>query len=234
MFERGWLPVPPKEYALVFSAVFLGLSAGLWEGWFRYIAYRWWAKQARSWHNGIVLGAGHGGMEAILLGALSLYTFIQITYLSGKDLTAFFPADQVQLARQQLASYWDLAWYMPLYAPLERLFAIFLHIAASILVLQAFTRRSLVWVWLGVGWHALVDGVAVYLMGIWRSFSWQVPAVETVLGLAAIISLAIIFLLKQPEPVNQIDLPPLATIDIHSLPVVEVTPENLEKSRFSG
>ena len=235
MFERGWLPRPPDQFALVFSAIFLGLSAGMWEGWFRYIAYRWWAKTARSWRRGVLLGAGHGGIEAVILGGLSLYTFARIAFFYGKDLAAFFPADQVLLAEQQISSYWNMPWHLPLIAPLERVSTIAMHIAASVLVLQAFTRGSKAWVWLGVGWHALVDGVgAVYLPAIWQGQPWVIYAVEAVLGLAALISLGIIFLLKQPEPTPEAAQQPLSfPTPLNPLPSVEETPENLDKTRYA-
>jgi acetoacetyl-CoA synthetase len=42
-------------------------------------------------------------------------------------------------------------------AAFERLWTLPIQVAFSILVLQVFTRRSLVWLWLAIGGHALVD-----------------------------------------------------------------------------
>lgn len=235
-FERGWLPIPPPGWRLAFSAVFLGLSAGMWEGWFRYIAYRWWSKSTRSWQGGIVLGAGHGGIEAILLGGLSLYTFANIIFLHGKDLTTIFPAEQLSLAQMQIAAYWDLAWFMPFLAPIERIFTLALHIACSVLVLQAFTRGRIRWVWLAVLWHAFVDGFcAVFLASIWSGKPWMMYAIEGALGVCALISLGIIFFLRQPEITpDEAPLPPLQAINLSSLPAVDETPELLDKTRYTG
>jgi uncharacterized membrane protein YhfC len=57
-------------YNLLIIAGFLGLSAGFFEESARYVVYRWWARDARTWSQGLMLGAGHGGIESILLGFL--------------------------------------------------------------------------------------------------------------------------------------------------------------------
>jgi uncharacterized membrane protein YhfC len=235
-FDRGWLPLPPPAWRLVFSAVFLGLSAGMWEGWFRYIAFRWWSKTTRSWQGGIVLGAGHGGIEAIILGALSLYTFANIIFLHGKDLATIFPAEQLSLVQQQISAYWGVSWFLPFLAPLERIFTLVMHIACSVLVLQAFTRGKIWWVWLAVFWHAFVDGFCVvYLPSIWSGYPWMMYAIEGAIGVCALISLGIIIILRQPEPHTQEPpLPPLQPIDLSSLSMSEETSERLDKTRFSG
>jgi uncharacterized membrane protein YhfC len=71
---------------LVLTALALGLSAGLFEEFARYGMYRWWAKEARSWGRGLLAGAGHGGVEAIILGVLVLYGFMQLLALRNVDL----------------------------------------------------------------------------------------------------------------------------------------------------
>lgn len=235
MFERGWLPTPPAEWALVFSAVFLGLSAGLWEEWFRWIAYRWWVPNARTWKSGVILGAGHGGVEAILIGILSLVTFVNILVLRNQDLNLMVPADKLQIAKAQLEAYWSLPWYYPFLGPIERLFTIPFHITASVLVLQAFIRGKIRWVWLAIAWHAILDAVvAVYLPSIWRSYPWQPYAIEGIMGITALLNLLVVFLLKSDEPAPLITSPPSGgQVQLTSLPPPEVTQENLDNSKFT-
>lgn len=234
MFKRQWLPAPPKEWALIFNAVFLGLSAGMWESWFRWIAYRWWAKKARSWQSGILLGAGHGGAEAILLGLLSLYTLLNIWVLTGQNLFEIYPAEQAALAQRQLTEYWSQPWYLPLLGTAERVFTIIFHIAASLLVLQAFLRNQILWVWLTVLWHALMDGFfAVYLSGAWQDYPWRYLAIEGLLGILAGINLIIIFSLKQPEPPGPgLPTPPSAPIKPKELSPVKEPSEDLDRTRY--
>src|SRR5512143_2957312 len=111
LFDKGLLAKPSASWQVIFSAVFLGLSCGLFEEWSRYAAYRWWAKEARSWRRGVMMGAGHGGMEAIILGLLVLLTFMNMVAVLDMDLTRRVPVEQLDLARQQIEQYWSLHWY---------------------------------------------------------------------------------------------------------------------------
>src|SRR5512135_992985 len=86
------LPVNTQKWL---QAIFLGLSAGLFEELFRYGMFRWWAKDARSWRKGVLTGAGHGGVEAIIFGALALYAFIRLAALRDVDLSKVLPASQL-------------------------------------------------------------------------------------------------------------------------------------------
>ena len=235
LFERGWLPNPPQEWSLVFSAAFLGLSAGVWEEWFRWIAYRWWVPKARTWQGGVLLGAGHGGIESILLGILSLVTVINILVLNQKDPALLVPADQMQIARSQLEAYWSLPWFYPLLGIIERLFTLPLHITASVLVLQAFTRQQIRWVWIAVLWHAAIDAImAVYLPSVWRGYSWAPYALEAILGLTALVNIAVLFLLKPKPTLKQpASQPSPSKILTNSITTPEVTLENLDNSRYS-
>ena len=220
----------PKTVQLIFNAVFGGLSAGLFEESFRYGMYRWWAKNARSWGKGLLAGAGHGGIEAILLGGLALYGFIQLFVLRNADasqLSQVVGADKVELAQAQITAYWSVPWNMSILGAVERFFAIPFQLALSLLVMHAFIRRRGWWIWSAVGLHALVDGVAVYLAGIGLS----VYAIEGVVGLFAILSVIIIFVLRQPEP--QLDFEPAAAQVPEFTPKpIEETPENLDKTRY--
>jgi len=222
----------PHTAQTVFNVVFLGLSAGLWEEGARYAMYRWWAKDARSWRKGLLTGAGHGGAEAILLGGLVLYAFIQMAAIRSMDLSTLVPANQLDLARQQVAAYWSATWYDSLLGVLERLFALPTQIALAVLVLQAFTRKQGGWVWLAVGYHALVDATAILLVGKVGPY-WT----EAIVGGFAIVSLVIIFVLRQPEPLSGAEVPdlgpafPIPALSFTPQPVEE-TEENIEKTRY--
>ncbi len=223
-------PLPPTV-GLLITALALGLSAGLFEELSRYAMYRWWAKDARSWRTGLLAGAGHGGIEAILLGILVLYAFIQIIVLQNIGPETVLPAEQLDLARQEIAQYWSLPWYDSLLGALERAFTIPFHISASLLVLQAFTRRQSRWLWLAVAWHTAVDALAVYGMS-----QWGVHVTEAIIGGCAILSILIIFALRQPEPEPApiISEPLPQPITSTELPPAEETPETLDSTRYQS
>ncbi len=231
LFNQGLLPVPPPTWRTPFNAVILGLSAGLFEEFARYATYRWWAKDARSWNNGLLLGAGHGGIEAMLTGVLILYAYIQMVALRGADLSALLPADQVAAAQAQIAAYWSAPWYQTLLGAVERAFALPVQVALSVLVLQVFIRHQSRWLWLAIAWHALVDAFSVYAVSV-----WGVYITEGALGLFALASLAFIFLLRQPHLETDANavLPPSPPPDeIPKIADLPETPENLEKTRYN-
>ena len=231
VFNRGILPTPPENYHLIFNAMVLGLSAGLWEELARYVTYRWWAKEARSWRKGLLLGAGHGGIEAILLGGYALFIFIRIVALQGADLSAVFPADQLDLAQAQINAYWSAPWYLTFLGSVERFFTLIAHLALSLLVLQAFTRSKAYWLWLAIFWHAFLDAIAVFSAGTW-GFVWS----ELILAGITILNVGLIYILRQPEPEepepDHSDEPLPDPDRIPNLPAIEVTPDNLENTRY--
>jgi uncharacterized membrane protein YhfC len=236
LFQVGTLPLPPAAWNLAFSAVFLGLSAGLWEELTNYAVFRWWAKDARSWRKGVLLGAGHGGMEAILLGFLVLYSFINLAAVRNADLTQIIPASQLAQAQREVSAYWSAPWLSSLLGAVERALTIPCQIAFSVLVLQAFTRGKFRWVWLAVLWHAVIDASAVYFSRIWAGYPWMPYAVEGLIGIAALISIAIIFALRQPEPqpIETEELAPLpAPIPLPGLTPIAETSDNLDNTRFN-
>jgi len=229
LFRIGFIPSPPESWQPIFNAVVLGLSAGIFEEIARYAGYRWWAKEARSWSKGLLYGAGHGGIEAILVGVLVMYTFLQMYTLRGLDLAAVVPADQLEGASAQVSAYWSSAWYDSFLSTLERLLTIPVQIGLSIIVLQVFTRRQAYWLLIAILWHALVDAVAVYAAG-----AWGVYVAEAFIALFAMISILVIFLLRQtePEPIPEPAINPPAPDRLFEPLSIEETQDNIEKSRY--
>jgi len=170
-------------------ALVSGLSAGVCEEGARYLVLRFWRREARSWEEGIAFGAGHGGVESVLTGLLVLTTFLQMLALRGADLGAMgLSGDLLEQAQAQVEAYWTISWYLPLLGALERVFALAIQIALTLLVLRSLTRRNPAWLAVAVLAHTLVDGVAVALARI----GWPATAIEGVvlafaLGAAGVI-----------------------------------------------
>jgi uncharacterized membrane protein YhfC len=233
LLDSGILPQLPEPYNLVFISLVFGLSAGIWEETARYVAYRWPARNARTWGQGLVLGSGHGGVESIILGFLVLFTFIQMIAIKGADLSQLVPADQLALAQAQVDLYWSLPWYDTLLGAVERLFTLCFHLSASVLVLQCFTRRQIRWLFIAIAWHALLDAVAVFSVSTWGPY-----LTEGLIGIAALVSIGIIFILKDknPETEDADDQPKPQVHDadwLAGLPETEIDPENLEETRYN-
>jgi uncharacterized membrane protein YhfC len=143
--------------------VILAVTAGLFEEGGRYLGYRFLIKKDFTWEKGLMYGAGHGGLESMLLvGGLALLGLINVIAISTTDFSQMgLPPEQlgqINAARQQIAA---MDWWTPLLGAYERFITIFFQIALSILVLQVFLRNSFKWLWLAIALHALVDLLAV-------------------------------------------------------------------------
>ncbi len=203
--RTGVLPSDLSSWGnLLVVATFLGLSAGVFEETARYLTYRYWAKDARSWSRGMMLGAGHGGIEAILLGGLAAVSVASLIFTVNSEIAMnAIPADQRELVTGALDEIVALPWYGLLLGAVERVFAIAAHLAMSVMVLQVFLRRSIRWLFAAIAYHALFNMAAV--IGINRVGPY---ATEALLGAMSLISLFIIFRLRTPDPVEPEPAPP--------------------------
>ena len=212
----------------LFIGLTLGLSAGVFEEVARYVAYRGWIKADREWSGALVFGAGHGGIEAIIFGGLTLYALIQAISLRNGDLSTLVPAEQIHIIESQLSAYWKAPWYVAILGAVERVFALSLHLCASVMVLQVFKRDNRLWLAAAIGWHALANASAYVVLIYWGVF-----ASEGIVGIFAVISILIILKLR---PQDTQDLPPSTTHPYRSLPQstsADISQEKIEDSRYA-
>lgn len=182
-----------QSWGVAVYAVILGLLAGLFEETARYILFKFILKKSRSWNEGIYIGLGHGGTEAIILGILAALAFVNMMVYRYVDLSTVpgIPSEQLELARQQVEAYWSTPPYLAILGFAERIFAMGLHVALSVMVLYGLASKKAVWFWLAVSWHALVDALAVYL-----GQNISMPVLEGLVGVCAVFSLLIVFWMR--------------------------------------
>lgn len=232
LFDRGFLPMPPDEYQLIFSAILVGLSAGFFEEITRYVGLRWWAKDARSWSKGLLFGAGWGGMEAIIFFVvIMLLNYIVLLALRPVDLSTILPPEQVLPLQQGLDLFWGVSWYDSLLGALERLLVLPIQIALTIMVLQVFLRGQSRWLWLAIAWHALLDAVCVMSVRQWGAY-----ATEGILAIFTLLSIGIIFLLRNEDlDEEEDDLMPTGDWEPEpvTLPPIEENEDTIEGTRYS-
>ena len=206
LFKAIWPSVQPQPWHIPFNAIVLGLTAGLCEETARYIGYRWLANKARSWRDALMLGAGHGGTEAIILGILAGLSFLSMAAARQMDLTAQgLTGERLAQAQQQLAAYWGAPWYMAVMGAVERLFALVIQIGLAVLVLQVFTRNDWRWLVVAIGYHLVVDGIAV----VGLQSHWPILMIEAIVAILAVTSLAIIVKLRpRDEPLVRLETQP--------------------------
>jgi len=222
---------------LILWGILLGLSAGVFEETARYLVLRFWRKEVRSWKQSVMFGAGHGGIEAIILGVFAFISLLQLIFyrrMGAESLGTLVEADQVDALYNVLHTYWSSTWYEHLWGSLERFSVISIHLSATVLVYNSLRRNNLLWYLAAVGWHAFVDFFAVY-----AGQSWGIPATEAIIFVFGILGWVMVFWLREshppPESASE-DTPPEAIQPAPQLRPVEqeksITKESLEESRY--
>lgn len=231
-----WLNLQPEPGSLdlAVAGFFLGLSAGVFEETARYIVLRRWLPWARTWEEGLMFGAGHGGIEAIIFGLLAMWGFLQVATfqnLNPEALSTVLGPEKAEVLQTYLMSLGGMPWYYNLLGALERVSALCVHLGATLLVLQAFTRKNIGWYFLAVLWHTAVDAFAVY--GVQ---TWNVYLVEGIVFLFGLCSLGIVFAIRRRTQIvdggaQEINLPILPAQTLLEEPQ-EITQEKLNESRY--
>ncbi|WP_292520865.1 YhfC family glutamic-type intramembrane protease [Methanoculleus sp.] len=171
--------------AVAALAVYLGLMAGLFEEIGRYLVYRYLFRRqdiALTRENGLLFGAGWGGVESMIVALIVLagmLSYIVITSDGGVLPLPDDPAVQAEVEAVRALTPLDI---LPGLA--ERMMTITLHIAWSLMVLAAVIYGKKVLLALAILWHAAVDAAAVYLVQM--QGIWVTEAVIFVFALAAL------------------------------------------------
>lgn len=173
--------------------VVLTLTSGLFEEGARYLILRWGAKGVRDGKEGLMYGAGHGGIEAILLVGGSAISNIVLLLTADAMLAQLsqLPPEQAAAATAQLDAVRALTWLPVALSLWERVMAIILHIGLSLLVLMGVVRRNFRLVLAAMLIHAAFNGVALLVL---RYF--DAVAVEIALTVAALLPLYLIWRLR--------------------------------------
>ncbi len=180
--------------------VVLALTSGLFEEGARYIILRWAAKGARDWKEGLMFGAGHGGIEAILLVGGAAITNIVLLTTGDSILAQTQQVDPAQAAAiaTQIEAVRTLTWLPIALGVWERVTAITLHIGLSLLVLLGVVRRDFRLVLGAMAAHAIFNAAALLTLRY-----TNVTTVEIVLTVVALLPLYLIWRLRPLLPTTQ-------------------------------
>lgn len=176
---------------LVLLGLFLGLTAGLFEEVGRYLAFRFLLKGRWQIKNGVAYGLGHGGFEAFVLVGLTYVNNLvySLAINAGRFDQTIGPALGPAAGTVKQALTQTPAYIFAL-AGVERIFALSIQVALSLVVLFALRRNNLVYLLYAIVLHALVDFPLVFIGQIPNGVLW---AELYVLVLAAV---AFIFILR--------------------------------------
>ena len=174
-------------------ALYGGMMAGIFEESGRFIAFKTVLRKNNGKDaNALMYGAGHGGFEAIVLLGLSMISNIAMAAMINSGSIGAVAGALPDDARAQLQPLIDQlvssSPYLYLAGIVERIFAIALHIALSVLVWFAAKNRKKIWLWpAAILLHAAVDGITVIVM----QFTSSTAVTEAAIGLMTVITVLI-------------------------------------------
>jgi uncharacterized membrane protein YhfC len=191
LFNNGILPIPTDKWVPIINGVIGGLLAGICEETARWVGFRLLNKKAERYGSAFALGAGHGGMESILLAVLGTGAtlFTVLFYNAGAQIAKGVSTNEIQYMLYQIDMFWTTPWYNGLLPGVERIIALSLQIVLSTMVWRAVVDRSFTWFLLAVLYHAVVDALAVYLSGI----GWGYWAIEGVLAVFLVLNVYMLY-----------------------------------------
>ena len=168
-----------ETFYILFGAM-AGLTAGIFEEGVRCIAFGVVIKP-QDYYKGIMYGIGHGGGGEAMV-------FIGFSTIANFIIYKFFPYIlPVNIVAQIQAT----VWWLPLVGAMERILAIAIQIAFSVLIMYAFLSKKYYIIAVTIIFHAVVDFAAFYInykFGMWYS--------ELSVFIFAIIGIVIIVLLR--------------------------------------
>ncbi|GAP11421.1 predicted membrane protein [Bellilinea caldifistulae] len=156
-----------------FLALFLSLTAGLFEETGRWIGFRYLLKNRLQFKNALAYGVGHGGFEAIFLVGLSYVNLILFSVMINNGTFDSVVAPQLGLAAEQIRTQLiSTSSYLYLVGGIERVFAIAVQLGLSVVVFYAVKNRQARYYWLAVLLHTLVNLPAVLLASAGVALLW--------------------------------------------------------------
>ncbi len=139
----GTLPI---DAAVLVTGLYLGLRTGILENGAVYLGTLYTKLKNMSFDDAVAVGIGFGGIEALLLGALSLLNVVAL--LLYPQLYMMLPAS----TQQQF----ELS-FIPI-PVIERLAVLFAHVFATVLAIYAVKLADLKWLLISVVYKTLIDG----------------------------------------------------------------------------
>ncbi|RLQ93119.1 YhfC family intramembrane metalloprotease [Falsibacillus albus] len=168
----------------VWFGLYGGFAAGIFEEMGRFILFIWLLKKFRSFKSGISFGIGWGGIEAILLTLMIVVPNIIFAFMInsgvlestiGKDM----PAETLETLKAGVLNH-GVSFY--LLACVERLSAVFMQLAFSLLVLLGVKKGKFAYVLYAIIIHAAVDFPLVFVQTGYFNNLWLVELYVAILG----------------------------------------------------
>jgi uncharacterized membrane protein YhfC len=157
--------LPPLAMLIILS-LYVGLRTGLFESGFTYLILKYTGLARMGFDDAIMLGIGFGGIEAIFFG---------VQWLLGIGPLISSPSNPLS--------------YIPAF---ERLFALFCHVFATVLVVYSIKLNDLRLLGLSIAYKTALDGALYplqYLFGTGLSGIFIIEGYVAVMGILGLLGL---------------------------------------------
>lgn len=155
--------------SVILYAVYGGLMAALFEETGRYIAMRFLVKPM-DFPNAFMYGAGHGGVEAMLLcGVASISNIASAVMINSGTMSAqlaSLDAEKAADTAAALSALWTTPSLTFFAGGVERIIAVVLHLSLSILVFQSIRKKSQKDLLNAYLFHFVIDSLSVLLSAV--------------------------------------------------------------------
>lgn len=191
--------LPIVSNSTVAYVIYGVLAAGVFEETGRFLACKFLMKKSSDNANAVMLGIGHGGIEAILIIGFSMFsTLVTAIMVNSMGLDGFIQmtgiTDEATLTvlKGQIDSVAVFSLSTALVNVVERIIAMTLHICMSVFVMKAAFIKGKFWLYpAAVALHALFDvPAALYQRGVIPNL-WLVELI-----LAAIAAVIVLLTIK--------------------------------------
>ena len=150
-------------------AIYGGLAAGIFEEFGRFFCMLTVMKRFMyQKENSIIYGIGHGGMEAIFIGAFTMLQNLMVAVVLNDygSVEAYAgqsgSAEGAKVVTDLLNTLIDTPASAYILSGMERLAALVLQIALSVLVYKAVIRKKYAYILVPIVLHALIDVIAAF------------------------------------------------------------------------
>lgn len=160
----GWYTAMASRHVFLYAA-FLALTAGLFEETARFLILKRFFRRGLRFGDGIAMGLGHGGLEAVLITALPLVNSLLYALAINEGTFDALMIGVPQAQRDGIAiSLYNLTGFTALLGGAERIFAVCIHTGMTMLAASGLQRRRPLWGLLAaIAAHTFVNAVCAML-----------------------------------------------------------------------
>lgn len=169
--------------------LYAALAAGVFEETARFLSFHLLKRKYKGFSAAISYGVGHGGIEVLLLVAVSMVSNIVISLTVNAGMTESLGSTPAVL--NAVNTLIETAPWMFFISGIERIPAVAVQISLSVLVWHSVNTKSKVWLYpAAIALHALVDvAPAMYQCGIITSIAVVEITLVPIAALVAFLTL---------------------------------------------